>query len=221
MKYSLVFLTVVMAFLCALFSTSALARALWLEGDIIDSVHSKLYFGEYGENRRESSPGELDNIISPLVTVIDAEGGEKTVTAELSTNHLIIPSGKTILVQALKQPVYEKRGDKEGDYSGPIKPYFYARQGKGGSLPLDIQQNGNKLRLTFLDKPLAAAELVIIAPNGWEKRLRTDENGEATFSLPGLGLYVAVAKYLYDQSGEFDGKAYERESHTVTLSLYQ
>lgn len=217
MKYSYTFLIVVIAVLCALFSTHAIARALWLEGDVLDSVHSKLYFGEYGENQRESSPGELDNIISPSVSVIDANGVEKTVTAELSTNHFTIPSGKTILVQALKQPVYEELGN----HSGAVKPYFYARQGNGGSLPLDIQQNGNKLQLSFMGKPLVKADLVIIAPNGWEKRLRTDENGEATFSLPGLGLYVVLANYQHDQSGEFEGKAYARERHTVTLSLYQ
>lgn len=219
MKNSFAFLMVAMALVGALFSTAAIARVLWLEGDIVGTLPSKLYYGEYGENLRTTSPGELDNIISPSVTVIDEGGAEKTAKAELSTNHFIIPSGKTILVQALKQPVHEEEIDK--DISVAVKPYFYARQGTGGSLPLDIKQNGNRLRLTFMDKPLANAKLVIIAPNGWERHLRTDENGEATFSLPGLGIYVVKAKHRHEQAGEFEGKAYTRESHTTTLSLYQ
>ncbi|CAH1904998.1 hypothetical protein NTGHW29_420048 [Candidatus Nitrotoga sp. HW29] len=39
-------------------------------------------------------------------------------------------------------------------------------------MPLDIQQNANKLRLTFMGKPLAKAEITLIAPNGWEKPLQ-------------------------------------------------
>lgn len=221
MKHSFAFLIVVFTFFGTLVSTPAIAGSFWIEGDILGGLNSKIFYGEYRENQRESSPGELDSIISPTVTVFEADGAEKTLTAEPSTNHFVVPSGKTILVQALKQPVYEKQEDKNSDSSISVKPYFYARLGSDGSLPLDIKQNGNKLQISFRDKPLAEAELVIINPNGWEKRLRTDEKGEVTFSLPGLGLYVVEAKHEYNQSGEFDDKPYDRESHTVTLSIYQ
>ena len=88
-------------------------------------------------------------------------------------------------------------------------------------MPLDIENNGNLLRLSFKGKPLARTEIVIIAPSGWEKHLRTDEKGEVSFSLPESGLYVVEAKYELRNPGEFEGKAYVVESHRVTLSLYK
>ncbi|HJT50797.1 MAG TPA: DUF4198 domain-containing protein, partial [Nitrosospira sp.] len=121
-------------------------------------------------------------------------------------------------VQALKQPIREPQGEIP---SPTYRRLLYTRLGKGGSLPLDLQNNGNRLRLTYLGKPVPKAEVVIIAPNGWEKHLRTDENGEATFTMLDPGLYVIEAKYEMNKPGEFEGKAYTVESHKVTLSLYK
>lgn len=209
MKFKLIILVAAMS---SVLSFNAAAHMLWLEGD---ATASKLYFGEYGENLRETSPGKLDNIVTPMVTIIDAAGAEKSVTANRSTNYYAIPGGATVLVQALKQPIRTPQ-----DKLAPVqRGFLYARQGKGGSLPLDIQQNVNKLRLTFMGKPLAKAEITLIAPNGWEKPLHTDENGETNFSLPEPGLYVAEAKHKENHPGEFEGKAYSTENHTVTFSF--
>ena len=84
---------------------------------------------------------------------------------------------------------------------------------------MDIQQKANKLRLSFMGKPLAKAEIILIAPNGWEKPLHTDENGETNFPLLEPGLYIAEAKHKENHPGEFEGKAYSIENHTVTLSF--
>lgn len=54
MRYSFSFLITTITLFSALFSNQAFARSLWIEGDVLDGLHSKLYFGEYGENQRES-----------------------------------------------------------------------------------------------------------------------------------------------------------------------
>ncbi len=200
-------------------SLNVAAHALWLEGD---TAATRLYFGEYAENLRESSPGRLDNIIEPAVTVIDAAGEGKPAEARRENNHFAITGGATVLVQALKQPVREQSVRESGEISNPAQRRFlYARLGKGGSLPLDIQNNGNLLRLSFMGKPVAKAEIVVIAPNGWEKHLRTDEKGETAFSLPEPGLYVIEATHELSKTGEFGGKPYTVEVHRATLSLYK
>ncbi|SOD39843.1 DUF4198 domain-containing protein [Nitrosovibrio sp. Nv4] len=204
----------------ALLSFNVAAHALWLEGD---NAATKLYFGEYPENLRETSPGRLDSIIDPRVALIDKNGVEKLVEASRESNYFSIPqgastAGATVLVQALKQSIREPQGEIP---SPTYRRFLYARLGKGGSLPLDIQDTGNLLRLTFMGKPVPKAEIVVIAPNGWEKHLRTDEKGEATFTLLEPGLYVVEAKYEMNKPGEFDGKAYAVESHKATLSLYK
>ncbi|HEX8873994.1 MAG TPA: DUF4198 domain-containing protein [Nitrosospira sp.] len=202
-------------------SLNVSAHALWLEGGSASAGPTKLYFGEYAENLREPSPGRLDSIIEPAVTVIDGAGEGRSAEARRENNHFAI-TGAAVLVQALKQPVREQSVRESGEISNPAQRRFlYARLGKGGSLPLDIQNEGDLLRLSFLGKPVAKAEIVVIAPSGWEKHLRTDEKGETKFSLPEPGLYVVEATHELSKPGEFGGKAYTVEVHRTTLSLYK
>ena len=200
---------------CILFSLNAGAHALWLERD---GASAKLYFGEYSEDLRESSPGKLDNIIDPAVIEVGAPGTERPVAATRQANHFAIPGSNTILVQALKQPIREPRAENPG----PVQRRFlYARLGKGGSLPLDIENTGNLLRLSFEGKPVANTEIIVIAPNGWEKHLKTDEKGETPYPVLEPGLYVVEAKHEISNPGIFEGKPYSIESHKVTASFYK
>lgn len=218
MRSKHIILAATAAVVSGLLSLNAAAHALWLEND---AKAVKLYFGEYSENLRETSPGRLDGIVEPVATVIDAAGKESPVKPLRENGYFAIPgstTGNVVLVQALKQPIREPQGENPGPVS---KRFLYARLGKGGSLPLDIENTGDLLRLSFMGKPAAKTEIVIIAPNGWEKHLTTDEKGEVSFSLPESGLYVIEAKYEYKNPGEFEGKAYAIESHKVTLSVYK
>src|SRR5688500_2348105 len=207
-----------MAIMGCVLSLDAGAHALWLERE---AAATRLYFGEYAENVREPSPGRLDSTIEPKVTVVNAKGIEKPVEARRESNYFAIPAGNeadAVLVQALKQSIREPQGQIP---SPTYRRFLYTRLGSGGSLPLDIQESGNTLRLTYLGKPVPKTEIVVIAPNGWEKHLHTDEKGEATYSLLEPGLYVIEAKYEMHKPGEFEGKAYAVESHKVTRSLYK
>ncbi|CAH1904997.1 hypothetical protein NTGHW29_420047 [Candidatus Nitrotoga sp. HW29] len=47
----------------------------------------------------------------------------------------------------------------------------------------------------------------------------TDENGETNFLLPEPGLYVAEVKHKENHPGEFEGRIYFTENHTVTFSF--
>ena len=199
---------------CAL-SLNAGAHALWLESG---TAGNKLYFGEYAENLRETSPGRLDSIVEPEATVIDQAGATKTISPSRENTHFSLPAGATVLIQARRQSIRAP----QGDIPSPVQRRFlYARLGDGGNLPLDLKSSGNVLRLTFMGEPVPKAEIVVIAPSGWEKHLRTDEKGEVSFSPPEPGLYVVEAKHELNKPGEFEGKTYAVESHKVTLSLYK
>src|SRR6185312_2481599 len=141
-------------------SLDVAAHALWLEKE---AGAIRLYFGEYAENLREPSPGRLDSIIEPKVTVVNAKGVEKPVEAKRENNYFAIPAGKeaqdgAVLVQALKQSIREPQGQIP---SPTYRRFLYARLGSGGSLPLDIQESGNTLRLTYLGKPVPKVEIVV------------------------------------------------------------
>ncbi len=209
-----------MGMMGCLLSLDVAAHALWVEKD---AGAIRLYFGEYAENQRETSPGRLDSIIEPRVTVVDTKGVEQPVDVRRENNYFAITAdtemeGGAVLVQALKQSIREPQGKIP---SPTYRRFLYARVGSGGSLPLDIEESGNTLRLTYLGEPVPKAEIVIIARNGWEKHLQTDEKGEVTYSLLDPGLYVIEAKYEMHKPGEFEGKAYAVESHKVTRSLYK
>jgi hypothetical protein len=219
MKITAIIPAATVVILGGLLSFNAGAHALWLESDKGETATSKLYFGEYAEDKRETSPGKLDNIVQPTVAVIDANGTEKSVEASRENNYFAIPGGgATVLVQALKQPIREPQGDNPAPV---LRRFLYARLGSGGSLPLDIHNSGNMLRLSFQGKPVSKAEVVIVAPNGWEKHLHTDEKGEAPLAVLEPGLYVVEAKHELINPGNFEGKAYAVESHKVTLSIYK
>jgi uncharacterized GH25 family protein len=216
-------ITIPAALISGLLSLNAAAHALWLEGDSSGAAGTtaRLYFGEYAENLREPSPGRLDSIIEPAVTVVDAGGHGKPAEARREDNHFTVTGGATVLVQALKQPVREQTV-RQGEILNPAQRRFlYARLGKGGSLPLDIHNDGNLLRLSFMGTPVAKGKIIVIAPNGWEKHLSTDEKGETAFSLPEAGLYVIEATHELSKPGEFGGKPYTVEVHRTTLSLYK
>lgn len=220
MKLAQYFHTVGMGMMGCLLSLDVAAHALWLEND---AGAIRLYFGEYAENQRETSPGRLDAIIEPRVTVVSAKGAEQPVDVRRENNFFTIPGGAeaeggAVLVQALKQSIREPQGKIP---SPTYRRFLYARFGSGGSLPLDIEESGNTLRLTYLGAPVPKAEIIVIAPNGWEKHLQTDEKGEVVYSLLDPGLYVIEAKYEMHKPGEFEGKAYAVESHKVTRSLYK
>ena len=219
MKITAIIPAAAVAILGCLLSFNVAAHALWLESDQDEKGASKLYFGEYAEDKRETSPGKLDNIVEPLVVLIDASGAEKLVDASRENNYFAIPSGgATVLVQALKQPIREPQGENPA----PVQRRFlYARLGNGGSLPLDIHSSGNLLRLSFQGKSVPKAEVIIIAPNGWEKHLHTDEKGEVPLTVLEPGLYVVEAKHELINPGNFEGKAYAIESHKVTFSIYR
>ncbi|BCT68956.1 DUF4198 domain-containing protein [Nitrosospira sp. NRS527] len=219
MKITRIIPAVAIAIVGGLLSFNAAAHALWLESDKGETAVSKLYFGEYAEDRREVSPGKLDNIVQPTVAVIDANGKEKSVEASRQNNYFAIPGGgATVLVQALKQPIREPQGENPA----PVQRRFlYARLGNGGSLPLDIHSSDNLLRLSFQGKPVPKAEVIIIAPNGWEKHLHTNEKGEVPLTVLEPGLYVVEAKHELINPGNFEGKAYAVESHKVTFSIYR
>ena len=188
---------------------------MWLESG---TPGSKLYFGEYAENLRETSPGRLDSIVEPEATSLTRRERQKRSAQAVKIRIFPYRQGATVLIQARRQPIRAPQGDTPT----PVQRRFlYARLGDGGSLPLDIKSNGNMLRLTFMGEPVPKAEIVVIAPSGWEKHLRTDEKGETSFSPPEPGLYVVEAKHELNKPGEFEGKAYAVESHKVTLSLYK
>lgn len=102
----------------------------------------------------------------------------------------------------------------------------------------DIQQryaiqSGDELRVKVLLKgdPVKGAGLTLITEKDWQKRIKTDEKGEARFTLiketfhdgnvdrNKIEKYLLIAVYDVDEPGNYNGRAYEKEQYVATLPL--
>lgn len=196
---------------------SALAHAVWLERD---ARGVQLYYGEYDEAKRESSPGRLDDIGTPKLHV-----NESVVEGRKNANAWRYAAARgEVRAEALDSPVRDWR--KQG--IGIVKPLFYARHAStpaalAPAAPLDIVTTGKvgSFRVFLNGKPLAGTKVVVVAPNGWLREIKSDAEGNIELALPWRGLYVLEVTHVLPESGEYNGVAYEGRRLRATLSYQQ
>lgn len=201
-----------------LISLPASAHFIWLEQA---DGQTKLYFGEYEGNLREKTGGRLDSIATPEATVLEAKA-QPLATKRVAV-HIVIEGANNQPVIAHELGMKVK--DMTKYHYGIAKPMYYARIGTGkaegaSSHALDIQPLGdNKVRVNLNGKPLAKAKLKVIAPNQWLQEIDVDDNGEALFAMPWVGLYVLEVIHLESSKGNYQGETYENIRHVSTLSV--
>lgn len=209
----------IVAVLVSISSLSAQAHYIWLEPS---NNEARMYFGEYGENVRESTGGRLDTIASPEAIVTNV-GKPSIVTYARKENFLALNAKGDVplLVQDIGMEVKDLRKNN----IGIVKPMYYARFAVSeiegaSSLDLDIQPLGKgKIKVSLHGKPLEKAKLEIFAPNQWMQEFRTDSGGETSVTTPWPGLYVLHVVYVEPVNGKYKGADYEGIRHVSTLSF--
>jgi len=88
--------------------------------------------------------------------------------------------------------------------SGRVTP------GPGGEIVVKAIFNGQRLPGT---------QVLVHAPNGWDKELKTDAEGIVSFTPLWPGRYVLEMIHVEKTPGEFEGTAYEALRHRSTLAL--
>ena len=205
--------------LAALGTTDAFAHALWIEKNQKGELVAR--FGEYGEGLREKSGGKLDEITHFEAWTPGAEGKSAVLTPQKIENGFELGTQGSAWVQDVKLPVKDMSKYK----LGIAKPHLYARfaGAVGTAKPetrLDILLTGDAQAQVFFDQaPLAKEKAEWIAPNGWSKSFKTDEQGKVKLDLPWAGLYVLEVTHVIEKAGEYEGKPYEVERHRATLSV--
>ncbi len=206
------------AFLLSLTST-VMAHAVWIERD---SKSIYLYYGEYDEAKHEPSPGRLDNIGTPQVFVQgQLVSGKKASNAWLYHN-----TGKALAIraEAIESPVRDWR--KQG--IGIVKPLFYARYADSPAAQtpeaeLDLVPTGKagEFQVFVKKQALAATKVVVVAPNGWMREIKTNADGRIEVDMPWRGVYVMEATHVLPEAGEYNGVAYEGRRLRATLAYRQ
>jgi hypothetical protein len=214
------------ALFCAMVFSSNFAQAhyLWLEPGEADV---KLFYGEVEEGVREKSPGKLDGIQHPEVTVLT---GQEVLpaTAIRKPDHLAVSTdGQRSTVLAKEETTEVRDLSKYG--LGIAKTNYYARVGQlaapvsadGAWLALDLApQGGNVFSVLYHGKPLPRAKVQVIAPNTWVQEHTADQEGKIKINTPWQGRYVIHIVHVEGVSGEHAGKRYQSLRNHFTYSVF-
>ena len=88
-------------------------------------------------------------------------------------------------------------------------------------LTLDVVPTGKPgtFKVVYDGKPLAKAKLELKAEFGWQRELRTDEQGAFTAGLPWRGTYVIEIEHVDATAGGEGAGAYDRKRFVTSLSF--
>ena len=197
----------------------ASAHHLWLE---VDGQGAKIYFGEFGENLREASPGALDKL-EPK-----AKAGDRALEVKKTANGFAV-SGKiepadSIVADDARYPVFVRTRDGTTTRSlyWPAARFVPDRVPRAAVLDLDVVPiAGNKFQVVFKGKPLAKAKVSVVTPSGWGREERTGEDGSFEVALPWRGAYVFEVQHADRTPGKRGEDAYDVVNYVTSLTVVE
>lgn len=197
------------------------AHHVWLE---VDGQGGKIYFGEFGENLRETSPGTLDKL-QPQAKVVSPTG-ERALTVQKSANAYVatgkIEGTDSIVAEDLRWPSFERKRDSKTGIYMPAARFVPDRMPRAAALTLDIvPKGGDKFQVVFKGKPLAKAKVAVVTPSGWGREEHTGADGEFEVKLPWRGTYVFEVHHDDNEPGKRGDQAYDFANYVTTLTVVQ
>jgi uncharacterized GH25 family protein len=212
----------------------AQAHQVWIEQD---AQGAKLYFGEFGENLREASPGLLDKFVKPVAHRLSAKG-EQAAEVQKTPNGFGIAAragkGESIVAEETAYPASER---KEGEKvtrsiyvpAARLVTDFAKYEPK---LTLDLvptgqqDKDGVEIQAFYKGQPLPKAKVVVVTSAGWQQEHHTNEAGKLNIRMPWRGTYVLELSHRDNAGGErtgADGKSdrFDRASYVTSLTVTQ
>lgn len=211
-----------------LLAGAAQAHQVWLEQD---ASGAKLYFGEFGDNLHEISPGFLDKL-TPLSATVISPKGEKALESKKDRDGITISgrAGKGESVVAF-DPAYPLLENKDGAKTvrtawTPAARYVPELGPQSPKLVLDVvPTNGSgEFQVVYRGMPLPKAEVSLVAVSGWSLSGTTDDKGKVSFRLPWKGTYALLVRHKDPTPGKRKtaqgaDEAYDAASFATTLTF--
>ncbi|MDW5441943.1 DUF4198 domain-containing protein [Polaromonas sp. SM01] len=208
---------------------AAWSHHVWLEQDANGAT---LYFGEFGENLRETTPGLLDKFVAPTAQRISASAVQALNVTKTAKGFVLsggAAKGESLVAEDLRYPISER---KDGDQLVrsiyvPAARLVNTFDKQKPQLALDLVPTGIKgkdgveLQVFYKGQPLPRAKVEVVTPLGWGKELRGDDQGRILLSLPWKGSYVLEVKHADNSGGERGAEKYDRASYVTSLTLTQ
>lgn len=220
-------LSLLFALAVSALSTRAVAHQIWLEPS---KEGARLYFGEFGDNLHEVSPGYLDKLSRPTATLLGADG-EKQVTVTRQRDAFAIAGrprkGEALVVVDAEYPASESKEGEKAIRSvwTPAARFAGSLAAQAPKLTLDVVPTGTagEFQVFFRGKPLPSAELALTAVSGWSRKETSDGAGKVRFTLPWKGTYALLVRHREDAAGSRPGakgaESFDRASFGTTLTF--
>jgi uncharacterized GH25 family protein len=210
-----------------LWCAAAAAHQVWIEPE---ATGTKLYFGEFGDNLHEVSPGYLDKLAKPSATLLSASGPKVLPVTKQRDGFAVAAApakGESLLIVDAAYPLIEgKDGDEPQRTAWTPAARFIGDLGaRTPQLTLDVVPTGTagEFQVFFRGKPLAKVELTLTAGSGWSRQGTSDGAGKVRFTLPWKGKYGLLVRHKEDQPGSRAGakgpEAFEKASFGTTLTF--
>lgn len=202
---------------------SASAHHLWIEAD---GAGAKIFFGEFGENLREASPGTLDKL-EPKARIV-TPAGERPLDVRKTADGFAVPGklepADSIIAEDTRYPAFERTRDGSTTRSiyWPAARLVADRSPRTAVLDLDVVPvAGDRFQVVFKGKPLPKAKVEIITPSGWGREVQTGEDGGFAVALPWRGIYVFEVQHTDRTAGKRANDAYDSASYVTSLTIVQ
>jgi hypothetical protein len=216
-------------FLMLIASPQLFAHALWIEtkatGTKGKAQEISVYFGEFSDNDITEAAKWFSDLKDFSLVVISPSKKEIKLTATALQNKyqaFFTPDEDGVYTIAMHHKVKDVYGTMVLDYnSSATVTVGNAAKGNEASVNSNIislfskdattAKQKAKVNVSALYEAKAAKEqkMKVIAPNGWEKELWSNENGDFSFTPIWPGNYMVEFAYTEKASGEHNGKKYD------------
>lgn len=216
---------------------TAQAHHVWIEQGDAGSKNSNatLYFGEFGDNLREASPGRLDKFVQPVARKVSA-AGVQALTLQKTASGFVLSAraarGESLVAEDAAYPISERQeGDKTvRSLYHPAARLVTDLSPQVPQLKLDLVPTGKvdgsgvELQAFYDGQPLPKAKVAFVTASGWLREYQADDQGKFTVAMPWRGTYTAEVKHV-GAAGErvlaSGAEKYDRASYVTTLTLMQ
>lgn len=233
------FKTLIVALLLFVSAPSLLAHALWIEtkttGTKGKPQEISVYFGEFSDNDITKADKWFSDLKDFTLVVISPSKKEiklKSTALENKYQAFFTPDEDGVYTVLMHHTVKDVYGTMKLDYNSSativVGNKLTGNEAKANNNKISVFAE-NAATLTKNTKVSAVAlynltvakkeKIKVIAPNGWEKELWTNENGEFSFTPIWSGNYMIEFSQTEKSAGEHNGKKYDEIWKMATYQL--
>lgn len=215
------------------------AHALWIEtkatGTKGKAQEISVYFGEFSDNDITKADKWFSDLKDFSLVVISPSKKETKLTAKALDNKyqaFFTPEEDGVYTIVMHHTVGDVYGTMKLDYNSSAT-VVVGNKSTGNvaaannnkisvfSENADIAKKNTVINVSALYEGAIAKsqKIKVIAPNGWEKELWTNDKGEISFTPIWSGNYMVEFAYTEKSAGEHNGKKYDEIWKMATYQI--